>query len=373
MNREQLIEKARVAFVEAWHKEDDRIERWDRDDRGKGNRSRAGIRAALAVFEEAYANDLATSSERVKNRPDSSHVIPTECLDCGRTDGGCDRIIVTPTDDERETLHRDVTTPRDDEWHRLWEGLVQFAESYRREHGYSPNESARADYLTGAGFHRTVQGDSKDLRVAESPVQGEPSSLAVQPAIDAVRMVLLGMAERMDEFAYEEISSALDDIPDCENWTTVPHAEHVQGEPTRDSEEHLRGRWSNGDPVHIITDGSNRHVAPNLNGATWIPGAVEPYDRYAEHDRAKREGGYCRGCDEKFPAPQGEPSDALIEEALVWVGRAWDDGNASGLDGWVGPGRGSGEIDREAQHARTRLVHKSEAALRAAAATGGEA
>lgn len=88
----------------------------------------------------------------------------------------------------------------------------------------------------------------------------------------------------------------------------------VQGEPTRDSEEHLRGRWSNGDPVHIITDGSNRHVAPNLNGATWIPGAVEPYDRYAEHDRAKREGGYCRGCDEKFPAPQGEPSDAAVEE-----------------------------------------------------------
>lgn len=33
----------------------------------------------------------------------------------------------------------------------------------------------------------------------------------------------------------------------------------------------LRGRWSNGDPVHIITDGETRTVAPNLNGATWIP------------------------------------------------------------------------------------------------------
>lgn len=63
---------------------------------------------------------------------------------------------------------------------------------------------------------------------------------------------------------------------------------------------------------------------------------------------------------------QGEPSDALIEEALAWIGRAWDDGNGSGLDGWVGPGRGAGEVDREAQHARTRLIHKAEAALRAA-------
>lgn len=35
----------------------------------------------------------------------------------------------------------------------------------------------------------------------------------------------------------------------------------------------LSGRWSNGDPTHIITDGLNRRVAPNLNGATWIPSA----------------------------------------------------------------------------------------------------
>lgn len=40
--------------------------------------------------------------------------------------------------------------------------------------------------------------------------------------------------------------------------------------PTTD--EHLRGRWSNGDPVHIITDGVDRWVAPNHNGATWIAG-----------------------------------------------------------------------------------------------------
>ena len=53
----------------------------------------------------------------------------------------------------------------------------------------------------------------------------------------------------------------------------------------------------------------------------------------------------------------------LIERALALVGEAWDDGNGSGLDGWVGPGRGAGEVDREAQHARTRMIHRAEKAL----------
>ena len=56
------------------------------------------------------------------------------------------------------------------------------------------------------------------------------------------------------------------------------------------------------------------------------------------------------------------------EQAISLVGKAWDDGNATGLDGWVGPGRGSLPIDTEAQHARTRMVHKADRALE-----GGEA
>lgn len=49
----------------------------------------------------------------------------------------------------------------------------------------------------------------------------------------------------------------------------------IAGQPTAaDSgmvpEAHLRGRWSNGDPVHIVTDGVDRWVAPNRNGATWM-------------------------------------------------------------------------------------------------------
>lgn len=36
------------------------------------------------------------------------------------------------------------------------------------------------------------------------------------------------------------------------------------------TEAELQGHWSNGDPTHVITDGVNRRVAPNLNGAEWV-------------------------------------------------------------------------------------------------------
>lgn len=54
-----------------------------------------------------------------------------------------------------------------------------------------------------------------------------------------------------------------------------------------------------------------------------------------------------------FSAARGDAhrlvrADVLHEAALNLVGRAWDDGNGSGLDGWIGPGRGAGEIDAEA-------------------------
>ena len=39
------------------------------------------------------------------------------------------------------------------------------------------------------------------------------------------------------------------------------------------------------------------------------------------------------------------PSPSHLEEA---VGEVWDDGNASGLDGWTGPNRGAGTVDQEA-------------------------
>lgn len=34
----------------------------------------------------------------------------------------------------------------------------------------------------------------------------------------------------------------------------------------------------------------------------------------------------------------------------------WDDGNASGLDGWVGPGRGTEPVDDQAVFNRDRCI-----------------
>ena len=106
---------------------------------------------------------------------------------------------------------------------------------------------------------------------------------------------------------------------------------------------------------------------------------------YIEHtiDYTLTEGGLEHGkADAEFIAHAREDIPALLaeidrlnatiqrvrEDAISWVGKAWDDGNATGLDGWVGPGRGTLPIDREAQHARTRMVHKADRALE-----GGEA
>ena len=100
--REQLIEKARDAFVKAWEAENERVENWDRDARGTHSRSRAGIEAALAVFEEAN----------------------------------------TPTDDEREALAEIVGT----EFYRWHQDPTRHT----------------ADAILAAGFHRTVQDEHYD-------------------------------------------------------------------------------------------------------------------------------------------------------------------------------------------------------------------
>lgn len=55
-----------------------------------------------------------------------------------------------------------------------------------------------------------------------------------------------------------------------------------------------------------------------------------------------------------------------LREALTdLVGEAWDDGNARGLDGWIGPNRGAGNVDPEAERAREQMVDRA-LALRAA-------
>lgn len=94
-----------------------------------------------------------------------------------------------------------------------------------------------ANVIARAQAHATlaVATETAALHVCDLPpaVQGEPT-LAARPAINAVHDVL--------DHAYDEISSALSDIPDCESWTASPHAEHAQGEQTEAAKKAF-DRW----------------------------------------------------------------------------------------------------------------------------------
>lgn len=65
----------------------------------------------------------------------------TDCAMCGLTHNP---MSVCPPNE--------VPVTRDNDWNRLWNGLVNFSERYRREHGYSPSESARTDFIFAAGY-----------------------------------------------------------------------------------------------------------------------------------------------------------------------------------------------------------------------------
>ena len=70
----------------------------------------------------------------------------------------------------------------------------------------------------------------------------------------------------------------------------------------------------------------------------------------------------------RAPAPSVTREE--VAEALCVV---WDDGNGSGLDGWVGPGRGAGEVDHEAVRARDRAVDRALRVIAAAPSATREA
>ncbi len=100
--------------------------------------------------------------------------------------------------------------------------------------------------------------------------------------------------------------------------------------------------------------------------------ALAAYRRIAELEQDVREEGNRVGrLQDQLRAACAEGADALarvaeleaaqrpplgrIEDALI---EAWDDGNATGLDGWTGPGRGSAEVDSQAVYNRDRVVRK---------------
>lgn len=56
----------------------------------------------------------------------------------------------------------------------------------------------------------------------------------------------------------------------------------------------------------------------------------------------------------------------MSNELARTIEDVWDDGNCVGLDGWIGPARGAGEVDSEAMRCRERATEKASAAILAA-------
>lgn len=171
---------------------------------------------------------------------------------------------------------------------------------------------------------------------------------------DAARAELAGLREGLRHILGSGYGSLADAYADLRALLTPADAGQDEG---RAADAHER------EMIEVITErDALRDVADALAAA------IAPAEVLGEHSSANCP--WQNALDyaaERRPTP---PSDDLRErvaeviEAALWlIGEAWDDGNAAGLDGWTGPGRGAGEVDREAQHARTRMVHKADAAL----------
>ena len=189
-DNEKLIEEARVAFTEAWDAEDRRIENWDRDARGTHSRSRAGIRAALAVFQKAR----------------------------------------TPTDDEREALGAAWddgnavgldgwvgpgrgTEPVDDHAiQKREETVAKLAAGFRRSEVPEPSTAPKHDESCGercnhcqvCGEH-ILYGSRCQEHPNRSEPQGEPSD-ALRDAIDHIQ----GAVEFQDAINPEAVRVVID-------------------------------------------------------------------------------------------------------------------------------------------------------------------
>lgn len=178
MNREQLIEKAAKAIRDAGGASPFA---WETLPEAHREYRREQARAALAVFEEAYANDLATSPEHAKNPGDSLHVETANVSEPHVADISSGQMSVsanTPTDDEREVLWDAF-----DDMHRITEGGCD-----TRGKDVS-NMVLRLDAEPG-----TVQGEPSafEKRHADHEhvgpycmPQGEPTDAAVLAAMEA--------------------------------------------------------------------------------------------------------------------------------------------------------------------------------------------
>lgn len=227
---EELIEEAAMKIdSDAWLRADDYRALFDRpfgstEQRDRKEAAREKARAAFVVFEKAHTpTDERTPIAELDARQagyrkdredwyvdhDAEPEITTNAWFRGWDEAASyfrRTVQGEPTDDEREALAFVIE--------RGWGNPTWDGKTLR------PLDRQIADAILAAGFRRTIQG--------------EPTvTVATKPAIDAARRVVESMEDwQVEPDAALEILSALDDIPDCESWSAVPHSEHVQGEPT---------------------------------------------------------------------------------------------------------------------------------------------
>lgn len=190
-DNEKLIEEARVAFTEAWDAEDRRIENWDRDARGTHSRSRAGIRAALAVFQKAHTP---TDDEREALRAEAEEVqraawAEIHGQDPTRTYSVAEvKQLVYAFDNVLSSALRRTEVPESSvdekiEWPDHWTVNEKLRDLHARWHDQKGNLLGReACGWEGCEFWDSAQFILRlaDVHIAGREPQGEPSDAQVE-------------------------------------------------------------------------------------------------------------------------------------------------------------------------------------------------
>lgn len=244
MTDEQLIEAARVAFTEAWEAERAKIGRGIAE---QGTKTRAGIRAAWAVFEEAHAP---TGDERVARvlawyEEKGDWLTPDELYIRGLLTGP-----KISTDDEREVLVQvieDLAVEENEFDVIAADGIADavLAAGFRRSEGLarhiaeaqgeSETVPANTEVLSLSGQGESseaptlhfaarqggksqalidqmlAQANERGIRVEVVYLQGEPSDAQVGAAMHAVERYYAsqGIASQADSVDYQAMRAAL--------------------------------------------------------------------------------------------------------------------------------------------------------------------
>lgn len=103
--------------------------------------------------------------------------------------------------------------------------------------------------------------------------------------------------------------------------------------------------------VHQIGDALHEALPPDLAHKHFVTARQATNDRAIDFAKQLISAYTADTHDSAVPKLGRAQLVGLIEHELE---RVWDDGNGSGLDGWIGPGRGAGEADAYAEQQRYR-------------------